>query len=206
MDHPIHLALALSGLFASAASLHSAEETTAAATAPTRQRLVSPHVAQRLAEVAARHPTPVAEAPVTEATAESAARQRVAAEARDVPANGIVRLPDYIVRDRKLPSPQEVMTRKALEQYAMQKYLGDERGFDRGFLNLFNVASLWKKIPLIGKVPIPGMLGFVTNEDRALQMYYDDRNRQRWSDALEFLSPAERDRVLRHPDRPAPLK
>jgi hypothetical protein len=195
------LVCALVGLTAGVAWLAGAEETAESK----RPRAISPYLARVLNETAARvAATPTAEG--GDAPLESSVRPRVSAQDPDVPANGIVRLPDYIVHERRLPSPQEVMTRKALEQYAMNKYLGDERGFDRGFLNLFNVATLWKKVPLLGKVPIPGFLGFITNEERALQMYYEDRKRQRWSDALEFVSPAERDRVLRHPDRPVPLK
>src|SRR3954471_21095178 len=79
---------------------------------PARQRLVSPHVAQMLTDVAARQPMP-ATAPVD---AESAARPPAQTEERDVPANGIVRLPAYLVRDSKLPSREEVMSRRAIEE------------------------------------------------------------------------------------------
>jgi hypothetical protein len=195
MDRPLHflatVAFALLGptlLVAEDAPDESASQ---------RTRAISPYLRRVLNDASARVAPPPPSA--SDASAESAARQRVALEDPDLLGKPVVRLPEYHVREPKLPSPQEVMTRKALEQYAMNKYLGDERGFDRGFLNLFNLASLWKKVPVLGKVPLPG---FVTNEDRAMQLYHEDRNRQRWSDAMEFLTPAERERV-KHPDRPA---
>jgi hypothetical protein len=195
MDCPIHflatVAIALLG-----PTLLGAEDAAGESTSP-RTRGISPYLRRVLNEASAQvSPPPASTSP---ATAESAARQRVTAEDPELLGKPIVRMPEYRVHEARLPSPQEVMTRKALEQYAMNKYLGDERGFDRGFLNLFNLASLWKKVPVLGKVPLPG---FVTNEDRAMQMYHEDRNRQRWSDAMEFLTPAERERV-KHPDRPA---
>jgi hypothetical protein len=200
MDRPIHLVVALSGLFSGAALLNSAEEAnaSAAANAATRQRLVSPHVAQMLTEVAARQPAPVAEPAVKEVTAESAARQRVAVEARDVPANGIVRLPDYIVRDRKvkLPTPQDVMTEQELARYAVRKYFSD----GHEFWGRIDLGAVWQTIPILGRI-----LPLMSIEQRAMERYQDERYRERWSDAMSLLSPADRERV-KHPDRPPPSK
>ena len=88
------------------------------------------------------------------------------ATGREQPANGIVRLPDYLVREPKLPTPEEVRSRRELERYAMDKYLGPENGFDRGVLNLFTFPQLWRKIPLLGQI-LPCPIPSVTNEERA---------------------------------------
>src|ERR1044072_1041343 len=136
MDRPIHflttVALALVSPTPRGAEDARGESTTQ------RCRGISPYLRRVLNEASAA----VASAPAATPSApvESAAQQRVGLEDPDLLGKPIVRMPDYFVHEAKLPSPQEVMTRKALEQYAMNKYLGDERGFDRGFLNLFNLA------------------------------------------------------------------
>lgn len=114
----------------------------------------------------------------------SAARARVE---HDVPANGIVRLAPYIVRELPLPKREEVMTPSELEKMAMQRYLGDEDGLDRGVLNLFTVKSLWKKLPVLGRYPL---VGFSTNEERAMAIYRDEKAKEE-SAKLEGLYAPE---------------
>src|SRR5436189_6483884 len=87
VDRPIQ-SLVIVLVVASQAAI-AAEEPTAKATAPARDRLVSPHVAKMLADVAARQQPSAAEA----GTPGEAARPRAPSEERDVPANGIGRLP-----------------------------------------------------------------------------------------------------------------
>jgi hypothetical protein len=206
MNRSVSLAGALLGI-AGATFVIGAEETAVTAAAPARPRLVSPRVAQMLADVAAREPV-AASTPI--ATTEPAAPQRVAGEIRDVPANGIVRLPDYIVREPRLPPREEVMSRRSLEQVAMQKYFGDETSLYR-VLNMFSPVHVWLKIPVLGKFPFmigqfsgPGSgraRGAYTNEDRAMELYEIDRTRERWENMMGLL-PAEQRERLASPDRP----
>jgi hypothetical protein len=213
MDRPIHLWAALA--LAITAPATGAEETSSDSTAK-RPRLVSSHVANVLNDLAAREvpPTPVAGA----ATAESAARQRIEAASPDVPANRIVRLPDYIVREPRLPSREEVTPRRSLEQMAMQKYFGDETSLYR-VLNMFSPVHLWRKIPGLGKFPFmigqfngPGSgpaRGQYTTEDRAMSMDEADRMRERSENLMGLLSLEDRARALNPeatPPRPVPLK
>lgn len=86
-------------------------------------------------------------------------------------------MPKVVVRDGRLPAPGELgPTRaevRALEQQAMNHYLGSIDGLDRGFLNRFTLGQAWKKIPVLGEwVKTPFWL---TNEERALMKYEEDR-------------------------------
>lgn len=118
-------------------------------------------------------------------------------EARPVvspaPANTIVRLPDYVVRERKpprLPEPEEVMSPREREQLALQRFLGDEQGLDRA-LSMVTPVHLWRRIPLLGRFPF---LGFETNEQRAVRLYEEARRTER----LAYLYSPEF-----HPKAPA---
>ncbi|MBI5692120.1 MAG: hypothetical protein HZC55_18725 [Verrucomicrobia bacterium] len=94
------------------------------------------------------------------------------------PANAIVRLPDYVVRERKpprLPEAEEVMSPREREQLALQRFLGDEQGLDRA-LSMITPVHLWRKIPLLGRFPF---LGFETNEQRAVRLYEEARRAER---------------------------
>ena len=93
------------------------------------------------------------------------------------------------MREPRLPTSQEVMTPKALERYAMNRYLGPENGFDRGFLNLFTIAQFWQKIPWIGRF-IPAPFGSITNEQRAMMFYAGDERSRKMSDLLDLAALA----------------
>ncbi len=150
-----------------------------------RERVISPRVAGMLAAAAPKFAASPATATPDAAATAPVARERIAADGRPAPANGIVRLPDYVVRERKpakLPEPEEVMSPRALEQIAMQRFLGDEQGLDRA-LSVLTPVHLWRKIPVLGKVPFGG---FQTNEDRAMGMYRAAQIKERWE---YLLSP-----------------
>ena len=143
--------------------------------APRRERAVSPRVAALLAASMPKYDGP------------KPGEAKLATGARDKPANGIVRLPDYIVREPRLPTPEQVMTQKAVEQFAMNQYLDPKDGFDRGLLNAFTIAQWWQKLPLIGHLlpcPIPSM----TNEQRAMVYYYEDERLRMKRDFEEMAS------------------
>jgi hypothetical protein len=109
----------------------------------------------------------------------------------DRPANDIVRLPSYIVRERpmKLPEREEVMSEPDLARIGMNRYIGLEDGFDRGFLNRFTIKSVWNKIPVLGKYPL---LGFETNEERGLRLYREAKKKEELESLMGLLSPALR--------------
>jgi hypothetical protein len=198
MDRPVHLRLIVLAWMMAAPAACAAED----GPKPQRERLVSPRVAEMLAATMPKF-EPAAEAPrVTESPPPIAGP--------DKPANGLVRLPSYIVREPKLPPPDEVMTKREREKIAMQKYLGDENGLERA-LNMFSVSGLWAKIPVLGKFPfIVGQfqgrhsglaVGPQTNEQRALEMYEKEKIAERWDQLSGLESPS-----LKPPAAPPPLK
>jgi hypothetical protein len=124
-----------------------------------------------------------------------------------------VRLPQYLVREPKLPSRDEVTSRRSLEQMAMQKYLGDETGLYR-VMNMFSPAALWQKIPVLGKnsrfmigrFSGPGSgpaSGEYTNEDQAMARYEADKKRERMENLMGLISPAELAKAF-NPEAPPP--
>ena len=156
-----------------------AEDETAAAAA--RERPVSPRVAGLLSAALPKYtPAPATDKPALAETS-AAVPTRLSTVDRPAPANGIVRLPDFVVRDRKpakLPEPEEVMSRRDLEKIAMQRYLGDEQGLDRA-LSMVTPVDLWRRIPLLGRFPL---VSFQTNEQRAMAMYEEAKMAERWAE------------------------
>jgi len=137
------------------------------------ERTISPHLAELMAASMPKY-QPVREPtePVAPADPEG-----------EKPSNEIVRLPRYVVSGSKLPTSMQVLTKKGLEHYAMEHYLGPEDGLDRGFLNLFTIGALWKKIPVLGSFPF---VTSETNEDRAMRLY-ETAERKREMDDLTGL-------------------
>jgi hypothetical protein len=150
---------------------------TFAADEPEHHRIVSAHLAEVLA---AARPAfkPPAEATVTPTPPpENSLPPR---------ANDIVRLPQMVVREPKLPNETEVLTPKGLAEREMKHYFGPRDGLDRGVLNAVTVAGLWKKIPILGQLlgcPIPSM----TNEERAMMYYREDERIRQMSEFGELL-------------------
>ncbi|HUR60457.1 MAG TPA: hypothetical protein VM029_22230 [Opitutaceae bacterium] len=135
---------------------------------------ISPHVRAIL-----RANTPSYQ-PVSAASAASEAPADKTAPDNDP---GVVRMPKYFVQESKLPKPADVMTRRALEEMAMNKYLGSRDGLDRGFLNRFTIPGLLRKIPIIGPyLPSIGM----TNEERAMSRYYEDERLRKMGDLMDL--------------------
>jgi hypothetical protein len=153
-----------------------------AATPVTRsERIVSPRVAGLLAAATPRFAvTPIAEE--KNGAASSAFPKG--------PANEIMRLPNFVVREPRVPTSEAVRTRRGLEVYAMNKYLGDPDGFSRGVLNRFTLADAWKKytkhIPLLNRSEWA-----FSPEKRALDMYYDDEVRGKMRDLFGLLAIKE---------------
>ena len=185
-DRPVELALALTAVFFVAGKIRAQEATPSAsrppggAEAPKHERRVSAHAAALLA---AGLPKYEALAPV----AAMSAAKTIAVGETDPSANGIVRLPRYVVHEPRMPTPLEVMTRKERENFAMNRYLGPENGLDRGFLNLFTLVGVWWKIPVLRSIPfVP--FGSVTNEARAMQRLDEDGRKRKMSEVIDLTS------------------
>ena len=150
-----------------------------------RERPVSPRVAGLLAAAVPKYSPPPPAEPTEPAPAAPA---RIAAADRPAPANGIVRLPEYVLRERKpakLPDLEEVMSRERLERIAMQRHLGDEQGLERA-LSMLTPVHLWRKIPVLGRFPL---VTFETNEQRAMRMDEAAKIKARWEALSGLMSP-----------------
>jgi hypothetical protein len=97
----------------------------------------------------------------------------------------VTSLPRYVVKELRLPTSTEVMSRRAVEEAAMNRYLGPKDGLDRGVLNAFTIKQLWEKIPVIGKI-LPPPIPSISNEQRAMQRYYEDLRLEKKNDLLEL--------------------
>jgi hypothetical protein len=86
--------------------------------------------------------------------------------------SGVIKLPTFVVRGSSLMTEDEVLTDKGMAELAMNRYLGPADGIDRGLLNAFTLPGLWKKIPVLGRIPCP--LPGMTNETRAMWLYKQD--------------------------------
>lgn len=133
------------------------EEKPAPPSAPKRNRAISSGVAAALAAASPKY-TPPAPKPPPTPEAEKPDMRDV-----DKPANTIVRLPKYIVQEKKpvIFSERAIHTTKGLTEIAMKRYLTET---DR-VLNRF-------------RIPILTM----TNEERALAMYAEDERLKNMSD------------------------
>ena len=187
MDRPVQRMVSLLGLLALATADVRTEENAAP---PKRERSISPRVAEMLSAASPKFEPAAPPATTTDVT--DVSRPRLPAPEITKPANTIIRLPEYIVREvkpRRLPKEEEVMVPRDLEKLAMKEFIGPEDGFDRGFLNLFTVPQFWKKIPLLGKIPLKV---WETNEERAMRMYRADREAKAWAEAWGMLALGEK--------------
>ena len=147
------------------------------------ERVVSPHVAGLLAAATPRFAVAVP------SETESGTPSPVFLTS---PANEIMRLPNFVVREPRVPTPEAVRTRRGLQVYAMNKYLGDADGFSRGVLNHYTLAAAWKKYTK--HVPVLNWFEWATSpEKRALDMYYDDEVRKKMRDLSELMLIRELD-------------
>ena len=84
------------------------------------------------------------------------------------------------------PHGEEVLTQTGKADAAMNQYLGKADGFDRGFLNRYNLPAIWASIPLLKYLPCP--LPGISNEQRALDIKSDLDFHQALQDEGEFSS------------------
>jgi hypothetical protein len=134
----------------------------AAPTAAAKPRTVSPALAAMLAATMPKYDP-------SKDRAEKRAPGSIAEDTKSK--SGIVRLSKYIVREQRPPTERDIMTKRGLEQWAMNTYLGSAYDFDRGVLNHTTLNALWSKIPVLGMVPF---FPATSNEERAMTHYYDE--------------------------------
>lgn len=160
---------------------------------PKRPRAVSAHVAAALAEKMPKYePSSGGEKQIHDATREQNEQR---------PANGIVRLPRYIVEERRPPTTEELRSPKGLERYAMDKYMGDADGISRGVLNHFTLDGAWTRF-VKGRVPVLGWFDWaVSQEDEALKRYYDDEVRKKLRGLVQFDVAAAREESVQRKTR-----
>jgi len=114
---------------------------------------------------------------------------------------GVMRLPDYIVREPRLPDETEILTEHGRDLAAMNKYLGPSDGLDRGYLNAITLGDLWRKIPVLKMIPfIP--FGSVSQEARARALYDEAEMREKLDDLRDIESLAAR--AQKKSAKPAP--
>jgi hypothetical protein len=94
------------------------------------------------------------------------------------PKNGIVRLPDYVVRDAKIRefSERELYTPKGLQDLAVKRYISE-----------FDLALNHFRIPLFSGYSTAPDLGS-TPEKRAMAQYEDDEAKKRAQEMGELWS------------------
>jgi hypothetical protein len=171
--------LALAALSARAQDARAAAVAPAEAPAPSppRERLVSSRVAALLSAALPALPPLAPSAPP--ATNAHPILARVSPS--DEPAgSGILRMPIFSVTESK-PPPFAEVEHHEIARRAMEKYLGPEDGFDRGFLNLITA----KQFPLLA------LIGSVSNEARAMGRYREDERLRLKADLLELSALAK---------------
>jgi len=132
---------------------------------------MSPEMAAALAAALPKYDPPAAQPA-------GSAPSATAAPAAAPPKNGIVRLPDYIVRDAKIRefSERELYTPKGLQDLAVKRYISE-----------FDLALNHFRIPLFSGYSTAPDLGS-TPEKRAMAQYEDDEAKKRAQEMGELWS------------------
>lgn len=111
------------------------------------------------------------EAPASEKKQEEKPDEEVDLREIDKPRNGIVRLPKYVVEGERPPvfTEREINTKKGMADLAIKRYLSTvQQG--------------------LNKYHLPSIMGGLSNEDIAMQMYRDNERIQNSRDMNEKLS------------------
>ena len=120
----------------------------------------------------------------------------------DPPRNDIVRLPLFMVRDSRPPTEYDVLTEAGRATALARRYLGPQSTLDRN-LNAVNLVSLWKSIPLLGRIPfVP--FGSLSYTDRAVLIYDEVEKRRRFGELMDIELLARK--AEKAPPAPKPSK
>lgn len=191
LPHALRLALCAPLL----AVLVHAESAAPADSAPParRERALSPRLASVLAATLPKY-----EAPTPGGATAGANR----ATRTDQPQNDIIRLPDYIVREHRLPTPEDLLTAKGWEADASRRYLGPKGNLDRT-LNAVTLAELWQSIPVLGRIPF---VPFNSLNDGQRAQLIDGRveAKRRWAELLDVEGTAQKLEKEKVPPAPPP--
>jgi hypothetical protein len=117
-----------------------------------------------------------------------AAADKTAAKPASPQDPGLVQMNKYTVTGLPPPKPDQVLSQKARADKAMKRYLGDADGLDRGFLNRFTLTDLWKKIPVLGRLPV---VLSSSNEERALAMAREDERIEEQKELTDLASAGQ---------------
>ena len=98
----------------------------------------------------------------------STASPIVAASKREGSSAEVTSMPEFTVRESKLPTTEKVLTYKGRTKILMDEFMGDSDGMDRGVLNRYTLAQLWAKIPILGRLPFIGTAFNMSVGERAL--------------------------------------
>ena len=184
--HPFRLIL-LAACLSPAARAQSAVPATPAAAEPP----VSPKLAKLFAGTPPKYdpPKPGSTAPASAAHPPT-----------DQPRNGIVRLPNFIVRgDHRLPDEYQILTPKGRDAAMAQRYLGPQSNLDH-VLNAVTVADLWKKIPILGRFPFISSMSY---NERAAHIYERPELKRRFNELLSIEQAAQELETPKAGDKPA---
>ena len=115
---------------------------------PAAEPVAAPPPSEKLTKLFAGTP-PKFDPPKPETTAPVS----VTTAATDQPRNGIVRLPTFIVRDKyRLPDDDHMLTPQGRQDAIVKRYVGEPTGLDL-MLNKYTINnSIWKKIPILGRI------------------------------------------------------
>ena len=160
-----------------------------------KDRALSPHLASVLAETLPKF--------------DAAKLATVSAETHLLPApdhsqNSIVRLPDFIVRDKRPPGQEDMLTAKGWEADAAKRYLTPKGSLDRT-LNAVTLTELWQSIPLIGRIPFVPFHS-LNDGQRAQEIYERVEAKRRWSEILDVEETAQKLEKEQAPATPAPKR
>ena len=146
-----------------------------------KDRALSPHLASVLAETLPKFDTAKpAPAPAGTPPPPTAGQ----------PQNGIVRLPDFIVREKRPPGQEDLLTAKGWEADAAKRYLTPKGSLDRT-LNAVTLTELWQSIPVLGRIPFVPFHS-LNDGQRAQVIYERVVAKRRWAEVLDVEEAAQK--------------
>jgi hypothetical protein len=83
------------------------------------------------------------------------------------PKSDAIMLPKVVVHSSSLPSAAKALEQEERTEELLERNLGSRDGLDRGVLNRFTIAELWKRIPFLNVIPFVGTVCSMSNEQRA---------------------------------------
>jgi hypothetical protein len=166
-----------------AATIHAEPAAASVSSSPSdkQDRIHSPRLAAVLAESLPKY-NAAKPAPATAGT--------LPQSVTDQPQNSIVRLPDFVVREKRPPGQTDLLTAKGWEADAAKRYLTPKGSLDRT-LNAVTLTELWQSIPVLGRIPFVPFHSF-NDGQRAQEIYGRVEAKRRWAEVLEVEETAQK--------------